>query len=515
MPVGIDGGVSVSSLNLLGSPGENALSAVWDLLKYMHEHAMSTGESEWTVGEFLNSAGYAYIPQTFYNNSSMDYTYEKCAFQVFSDYLIQGQDIFSVSTDYAQGILNWNGDTPKIQYNFQNHAYEFIGLTSGDFSWSNPENSLYTKQQSQTIQLGYGANIPQYWYNFNSSGVAGLLAPQNNGISIFGGAPSFKMVVASNVKSVDNSAVANDKYSARIYIPVDPTETYNSQTIYEPVEIFVSEWNENNPSDTINPDDIPTWDELEETDPTEPTEATGCCGCNCTTIYVNADGSLTISNNISGDYTLNIDNNADINLQLTAAAGAFGAGAIVIDPDANINLAAGAFGVGAFGAGAIVDPNVNISGSVSVGDISGSVSVGASELNVDVSGGINIDQSGSTNTNNYNTYNYYYGTTEDSQEPEQEPFSIDYGEILGENELESILTQETFELNQIDTIPVETDIFVETIPGQIVNLPAEVVTTSNTVVDFGSGVITEMGLLPVYSPLAIFSVVCYILRGGK
>lgn len=89
----------------------------------------------------------------------------------------------------------------------------------------------------------------------------------------------------------------------------------------------------------------------------------------------------------------------------------------------------------------------------------------------------------------------------------------DYDEILSEDELESILNGETYEL-----IPVETDIFedlqvAETLPGQIQNLPAELVATSNSVVDYGSQVVSELGLTPVYAPLLVFSLICYILRG--
>lgn len=508
MPVGIDGGVSVSTLDLLGTPAGNAVSAVWDLLKYMHEHAMSTGESEWTVGEFLNSAGYAYIPQVYSQNGASDYVYQECSLQIFSDYVTQGQDIFSVSTDYASGFLAWNGATiPDIYYDSRQRAYIISGGSSSAFSWSNPDKQLFAKQPTSSLQLGYGDNIPGYWYNFNVGSEAGILAPANNSIYIFGGSPSLKMVTASNVKPVDAFPVDNDRYISKIYIPIDPTETYNPQTIYEPIEIFVSEWNESNPSDTINPNDIPTWDELEETDPTEPTEETGgCCGCNCTTIYVNADGTVTVSNDISGDYTLNIDNNADINLQLTAAAGAFGAGAIVIDPDANINLAAGAFGAGAFGAGAIVDPDINISGSVSVGDISGSVSVGASEINIDVSGGdINIDQSGGTNTNNYNTYNYYYGSTEDPQEP----FSIDYDEVLGEDELESILSDETYYLAEIDTNISQLALQSAPVTSY---LPEKVVEAGQMSLAVGLDMFSEMGILSPFVSIAVFSFFMGVFR---
>lgn len=111
------------------------------------------------------------------------------------------------------------------------------------------------------------------------------------------------------------------------------------------------------------------------------------------------------------------------------------------------------------------------------------------------------------------------GTTETETETEPtEPETsacgckIDYDEILSEDELESILTQETFQLATL--AETETDIYSpETLPAQIDNLPAELVVTSNSVVDYGSQMISELGLTPVYAPLMVFSLICYILRG--
>lgn len=95
----------------------------------------------------------------------------------------------------------------------------------------------------------------------------------------------------------------------------------------------------------------------------------------------------------------------------------------------------------------------------------------------------------------------------------EQPFTIDYNEILSEGEFESILNAETFEL-----IPIETDDFedlqiIEMLPGKIQNLPVELVATSNSIVNYGSQVVSELGLTPIYAPLLVFSLICYILRG--
>lgn len=126
-------------------------------------------------------------------------------------------------------------------------------------------------------------------------------------------------------------------------------------------------------------------------------------------------------------------------------------------------------------------------------------------------------------TNNYPQFNITIPTWQDVQgetEPTEEETenggcgcNIDYDEILSEGELESILNQETYELLPIETSDFTDIEIVETLPGQIQNLPVELVTTSNSVVDYGSQVVSELGLTPVYAPLLVFSLVCYILRG--
>ena len=345
------------------------------------------------------------------------------------------------------------------------------------------------------------------YYRYDSNGVLMPVSKIGNNVVLSGTYYSSKGYLLTN------TSLNGDNNTTKISIPIDPSETYSYDEFRNTMESWIDDIN---PSldEPLDIDDILplTYSEY-ASEPTEPTEDTSCgCSCHCqTTINVDAQGNVTLNND--GDVvSLSIQNDADMALNLTAAAGAFGAGAIVIDPDANINLAAGAFGAGAFGAGAIanvdVDGNIVISGDA---DFSGSVSIGASE--VSFSGGdINIDQSGGTN---YNTYNNYYGSTEqDPEEPEQ-AFTIDYDEILGEDELESILNQETYELA---TFPTESDFEIDTIetfPVQIAPLPSEVVTSASALVDYGSNVISDVGFLPVYTPLALFSFACYVLRGGK
>lgn len=260
-------------------------------------------------------------------------------------------------------------------------------------------------------------------------------------------------------------------------------------------------------AETINESDVADWKDFfpVETE-TETSSGGGCGNCNCTTIYVNADGSLTLQNDISGDFDLAINNDADLSLNVAAAAGAFGAGAVVVDPDAviNVNTAAGAFGAGAFGAGAI--GNVAVSGSLDVGDVSGELNITASG-DINISGGdIAIDQSGATNNNTYN--NYYFDSTEPTE-------TINYNEILSEDELESILQQETYQLATFTDDTIADIQILDTIPAEIQPLPGELITVSNDVVNYGSDLVTDVGLTPIYAPLAMFSFVCFVLRGCK
>lgn len=309
----------------------------------------------------------------------------------------------------------------------------------------------------------------------------------------------FKMSDVPAISTVSN-------ISATVQIP----EIYDKNVSYNDILILlVDKANElaeqESVSETFTIDDFPSWEEQQGI--TEETEIdSSCCGCGDTIIYVNADGTVTISNSISGDYTLNIDNNADLSVQIQALAGAFGAGAIVIDPEAELNVTAGAgaFGAGAFGAGAIVSPNVDINGSVEVGDVSGEVNLNVSDIDLEISGGdVNIDQSGSTITNNYTTNNYY-GTTE-PVEPEQ-PFTIDYNEILSEGELESILDY-TNDWNDYPLQPVSDSVLLPSNYDLLTVVP-----DFTAYCDTMSQVITDSGLMPVLPPVLAISFILNILQ---
>lgn len=326
-----------------------------------------------------------------------------------------------------------------------------------------------------------------------------------------------------NVAYVDNTAfttmqtIKNNNPSA-VYLPISG-QNASYDDLRDDIanyfnDLILSETDENGETvytadDTLAVNDVPGWDYVlnpteSQTETETETETGGNgCNCDCTTIYVNADGSLILQNEISGDYALTIDNDADLSLNVNAAAGAFGAGAVVIDPNANINLNAGAFAAGAFGAGAIVSPDVDVSGEVNVSEVSISGGVSASEISIS-GGDINIDQSGSTITNNY--------YQQDPTEPGTQPFSIDYNEILSEGELESILNQETYSLF-LETVSF-TDGYQIDVP-ELSTVPAEVVGTASSLIDYGANVISDTGLMSIYAPLSIFSIICYILRGCK
>lgn len=398
-------------------------------------------------------------------------------------------------------------------YNFVNSDNQLI-LKSADYSLSSKLTDNYVV-----------IDAPDFYYSYHvADGTAALRLNSyyaNNGYALqlrgyyssfyFNGEPSPRFVDSLILKSGDipvyeaNNLQSQTGYNAlQITAPgvkfttVSGTHNFAPDAVYLPIsgqnlsynEIkpYIVDWyNNQDPSETITIDDLPTWEDIlyptEETE-TESNNSGGECGCGDTYIYVNADGSLTLNNDISGDMPINIDNNADLSLSINAATGAFGAGAIVVDPDANINLNAGAFGASAFGAGAIT------------GDIN-------------FSGDVTFEQSGEI-TNNY----YYIGTSEPTEPQETEqPFTIDYDEILSEGELESILNQETYVLMPIETNEFTDLQIVETLPGEIQNLPAELVVTSNEVVNYGSQIVSDLGLTPVYAPLLVFSFVCYVLRG--
>lgn len=340
----------------------------------------------------------------------------------------------------------------------------------------------------------YGYNGSSYWFS-PTNGLGGRTTIGN----------------LSDIHLTSNSTVAS-AFSNAVYVPspADGNLSYNDFLVE------VVEWaSENYPEETITIDDLPSWEEL-ASEETETETGGNCCDCNCNTIYVNADGSLILQNDISGDFDLSVNNEADLSLNINAAAGAFGAGAIVIDPDAEISITAGAgaFGAGAFGAGAIVSPDVSISGDLSVGDISGEVSLQVSEVSFEISGGnVTIDQSGATNNNTYNTTNNYYYDPSEPVGPEQESFSIDYNEILSEDELESILTQESYEVSEIESI---TETVIIDIEDLVVEGDTEYKELMGFVPDAMAVSMDLLSSLDVSAPLtsaAIISCIWRIIKG--
>lgn len=370
-----------------------------------------------------------------------------------------------------------------------------------------------TNQNIDVLTFGMNVDTQQdsWWINDNITALPG--AGGGGFIGMKNDDSSFPII--SNARSM------SDLGRSTIYVPIDGATQY---TYDDAMNIILPALQVQFPDLTVN--DFKTEYDIVygESETETETETGGCCGCDCTTIYVNADGSLTLNNDITGNMPINIDNNADLSLSVNAAAGAFGAGAIVVDPDANINLDAGAFGAGAFGAGAIVNPNVSVSGNVDVGDISGEVNVNASEITIS-GGDVNIDQSGATNNNTYNnTYNnYYYGSTE-PVEPEQ-PFTIDYDEIISEGEMESILTQETYDIPEYETEffkqreaerrgakQKETDFFddVEEIPTELTGAPDFVVDSVKT----GWNMLQDWGVSSFFVGCATVCAIWKVIHGN-
>lgn len=418
---------------------------------------------------------------------------ETCVFHLSDSYLSDVSSIPFVSGEHVEWFVGGEGATAAESIlSIVNSSYYSLKLDTVGYSYYcviNGGGASQSVPAGSYVFISTSAPTPNYYVN-----------PSGGGDRPSGTDP--QIVQITSIISTSSQTVSSG-YPDAVYVPVPSggTITYNDYRQY------VIEWANNRYDLRLTINDAPEFSEFYEIETESESEAhTGCC-CDCTTIYVNADGSLTLTNEISGDMPINIDNNADLSLNVTAAAGAFGAGAIVIDPDANINIDASAFASGAFGAGAIVSPDVSVSGSVEIGDISGEVSLNASDISIS-GGDINIDQSGSTITNNY-----YY----DPSEPEKEPFTIDYDEILSESELESILNQETYDIvistDSNDVISVS-----DTIPdnvGELILLPSEVVSASSAVVGYGSQIISDLGLMPIYAPLALFSCFCWMIRGGK
>ncbi|MBR1528316.1 MAG: hypothetical protein IJ642_06050 [Oscillospiraceae bacterium] len=493
--------------------------------------AVLEGATSWLVNEALDEANNidADTPVTwghivsgqcwyYYTNANGVKSEEYADFS-FSDSINDGYMLISGGHFKAMAHLKENpsGSTPSVSTNSSNGSVTFSG--SGYYYLSLTVDGLTTEEQTHNsvhISGNTSINPPTY---------------------VSGRVPTFYSPTARMHKTIFSSSSSDSALSPDVTLDVEGDNLsfndFRQMVIDYGNYVLESE----SIDETIDPDALPDWNDLlgiteseteSESEIASDSGGSGSgCDCSCTTIYVNADGSLTLQNEITGDYNLTIDNNADLSLAVSAAAGAFGAGAVVIDPEANINLNAGAFGAGAFGAGAIANADVtvsgelsvdNISGEINVSEISGEVSLNASEISfggslefsgdMNLNGGdINIDQSGGTITNNY-----YYSGIQDPSEPEQKPFTIDYDEILSEGELESILTQETYYIPELVT---ETEYLME-VPSlpSVPDLPAEVTQLSGLVAQESVDFISDVGLTPVYAPLAIFSIVCFLLRGA-
>ncbi len=227
---------------------------------------------------------------------------------------------------------------------------------------------------------------------------------------------------------------------------------------------IINEINEQYPESTQNVDDFLIYDDWLNYENTDPTEPSGGGESDAGNVIINNYDTLNFENNVSGDADIDFNGSVEINADAGAfGAGAFGAGAF---NDVDINVNAGAFGAGAFGAGAIGD--VTVSGNV---------------------------------------YNIESGAV-------LELPTLDYDEILSEKELELILTSETYEIAELET---ETLLTLEegyTLPPPA-PLPEGLVTMSAGLVSDTWSAFDSWGLTSVYLPLAIVTIVVFVLRGAK
>ena len=283
-------------------------------------------------------------------------------------------------------------------------------------------------------------------------------------------------------KSADFSNRSN--LQADVIVPMTEGATYSFDDARQMIIDAVNESVEN--GDTINPDDIPTWEELYPTEPsTDPTEPT-----------TDQNGNIIINNyDVLNVYaTFENDVNIDINGSVEIGAGAFGAGA---------------FGAGAFGT-VDIDVNANAFGA------------GSADFVLNVDGSLNIPElnlSGNTIThNNYDgaqiTQNVYTIQVESGASLELPSYpAIDYDEILSPSELAEVLEgDETYYIE-----PVETGLYaleLQTLPPMEA-LPEQVTLVSGAVLSEGVGFLNDFGLSSVYTPLAIFTIICYILKRGR
>lgn len=229
---------------------------------------------------------------------------------------------------------------------------------------------------------------------------------------------------------------------------------------------------------------IPDWYEMYDVEePTEPT--TDGNGNIIINNYDNA--TMNVDNTINGNADIDLWGNVNVDVGANAfGAGAFGAGAFA---DVDVNINAGAFGVGALGAGALGQVDVN-------GEV--------------IINGNAITMNGGSITNNY--YTIESGASIELPSYSAIDFTLDYDEILSERELESILNQETYYIPELETDFLSLEL--ATVPP-IEDLPAEITQLSAVVAQESTQFIDDLGLTSVYAPLAVFTIVCFILRGGK
>lgn len=229
---------------------------------------------------------------------------------------------------------------------------------------------------------------------------------------------------------------------------------------------IIDEINEQYPESTQNVDDFLIYDDWLNYENTDPTEPSGGGESDAGNVIINNydNATMNVDNTINGNADIDLWGNVNVDVGANAfGAGAFGAGAFA---DVDVNINAGAFGAGAFGAGAIGD--VTVSGNV---------------------------------------YNIESGAV-------LELPTLDYDEILSEKELELILTSETYEIAELET---ETLLTLEegyTLPPPA-PLPEGLVTMSAGLVSDTWSAFDSWGLTSVYLPLAIVTIVVFVLRGAK
>lgn len=103
--------------------------------------------------------------------------------------------------------------------------------------------------------------------------------------------------------------------------------------------------------------------------------------------------------------------------------------------------------------------------------------------------------------------------TEDTTEPDYQPASINYDEILSEDELESILTQETYQIPEIETefFTNPTEILLETgeLLGELESIPDFITDSVKSTWD----IMNLWGISGLFAGCATVAVIWAIIRG--